>query len=72
MNVLKISNTGNICAVGSDDGELHLYHIPSFELIGKAIGHSAKIMDLKWSPDDKQIISVSYDNSICVWNNYLI
>lgn len=36
--------------------------------LGKYLGHSAGVNKLKWSPDEKQIVSVSLDGSICIWN----
>ena len=38
--------------------------------MGKYIGHSGAVTKLKWAPDEKQIISVSNDASVCVWNFY--
>lgn len=58
--------------MGSEAGEIWLFKLPEVEFICKSTGHSKKINNLKWSPDDKQIISVSSDSSICVWNFYKI
>ena len=41
------------------------------EKFGKTQGHSREVTGLNWSPDDKQIISISNDSSICVWNIYI-
>ncbi len=58
--------------MGSETGEIWIFNIPQYEFIGKSTGHSSKVNSLKWSPDDKQIISVSSDSSICIWNFYKI
>jgi WD40 repeat protein len=69
---IQISNNGKYLALGSETGELWIFKLPDLEYIGKSIGHSGKINHLKWSPDDKQIISVSSDSSISIWNFYKI
>ena len=67
---IKISHSGKYFALGSEQGEIWIFRIPMFEFVGKSTGHSLKINSLQWSPDDKQIISVSVDSSICIWNFY--
>jgi WD40 repeat protein len=58
--------------MGSEIGEIWFFEVKGFEFIGKSRGHSAALVNLKWSPDDKQITSVSRDGSICIWNFYKI
>ena len=70
LTSIEISNNGQIAAIGNEFGEITLFKLPEFEYIGKSIGHSKGITSLKWSPDDKQIISLSEDNSVCIWNVY--
>jgi WD40 repeat protein len=69
---IKISNNGKFFAMGSDSGEIWIFKLPEFDFVGKSTGHSLKVNNLKWSPDDKQIISVSSDSSVCIWNFYKI
>ena len=33
-------------------------------------GHSGYVMDIQWSPDEKQVVSVGDDCCVCVWNFY--
>ena len=37
-------------------------------LLAATLGHSARVLSLRWSPDEKQIVSVGADCCICVWN----
>ncbi len=67
---LKISNNGKYFAMGSESGEVWIFKLPEFQFICKSTGHSLKVNSLSWSPDDKQIISVSSDSSVCIWNFY--
>jgi len=70
FNAVKVNNKGNFLALGSDEGEVWFFELPGFEFIGKSNGHSTGINQLNWSPDDKQLVSVGSDNSICIWNFY--
>ena len=71
MMTVKISHNGKYFAVGSCFGELWLFKLPECEFISKSQGHSSEINKLQWSPDDKQIVSVSSDSSLCIWNVYI-
>ena len=71
MMTVKISHNGKYFAVGSCFGELWLFKLPECEFISKSQGHSSAINRLQWSPDDKQIVSVSSDSSLCIWNVYI-
>lgn len=68
---IKISHSGKYFALGSNSGELWLFKLPECEFLSKSQGHSRQINNLNWSPDDKQIVSISNDSSICVWNVYI-
>jgi WD40 repeat protein len=72
FHCIKISNNRLHFALGSENGEIWIFKLPEFVFVGKSIGHSKEIKSLNWSPDDKQIVSVSTDSSICVWNFYKI
>ncbi len=72
FHCLRMSNNGKYVALGSSLGEIWFFKMKRFDLIGKSRGHSLELIKLSWSPDDKQIVSVSKDGSICVWNFYLI
>jgi len=39
-------------------------------LLAATLGHSARVHSLRWSPDEKQLVSVGADCCICVWNFY--
>lgn len=70
---LDISPSGRFLAFGTETNELYVYSINgtnNFEILTKGVGHSGPITKLKWTPDEKQIVTVSTDASICVWNFY--
>ena len=71
VNSIKISPSGKHLAFGTDTNEIFTYSIgglDQFTFLGKGLGHSAPVKQISWSPDEKQIISVSADQSISVWN----
>ncbi|KRW99659.1 WD40-repeat-containing domain [Pseudocohnilembus persalinus] len=68
LNTIQVSPTGKYLAVGDDKGEVVVYLLSSTKQVGKFLGHSGPVSKLKWSPDEKQIISISFDSSLCVWN----
>ena len=71
VNSIKVSPSGKNLVFGTETNELFTYSIEgldNFTFLGKGLGHSAPVQKICWSPDEKQIISVSQDQSISVWN----
>lgn len=70
---IRVSPSGRFMAFGTDTNEVFVYSIAGanqFTFLGKGLGHSAPVQKIHWSPDEKQIVSVSADSSISVWNFY--
>lgn len=70
---IQVSPSGKYLAFGTETNEVFVYSIQGlngFQFLGKGLGHSGPVTKLKWSPDEKQIISVSTDSSISIWNFY--
>jgi hypothetical protein len=44
--ILKMSNSGKYFAMGSENGELWLFHVKDFKFIGKSQGHSTQVLFL--------------------------
>ncbi len=70
LTSLDMSPSGRYLAGGSDGGEVIVFDMSSLKMIARGIGHSAKVNRLKWSPDEKQLVTVSDDCSIALWNFY--
>jgi cilia- and flagella-associated protein 52 len=49
---------------------LKLWDFASSALLAEGKGHSGSICSVKFSPDDRQIVSVGLDGNILVWNVY--
>lgn len=68
---IQVSPSGRFLAFGTETNEVFVYQISQlnqFQFLAKGLGHSGPVIKLKWSVDEKQIISVSTDSSIAVWN----
>jgi len=73
VNTIQVSYNGKYIAFGTETNEVFVYDIKNmgkFLMVGKANAHSGPVMKLRWSPDDKQIVSVASDASLCIWNFY--
>jgi len=69
---IEVSPSGRALAFGTETNEVFVYSLNAlqFTFLGKGLGHSAPVTKLKWTPDEKQIVSVSADASISVWNYF--
>lgn len=68
---IKTSPSGKFLAYGTETNEVFVYSIEgadNFKFLGKGLGHSAPVQRIAWSPDERQLVSVSADCSISVWN----
>jgi WD40 repeat protein len=68
---VKVSPSGKFLAFGTETHEVFIYQIEgqkSFTFVGKGLGHSGPVSKISWSPDEKQLVSVSLDCSISIWN----
>lgn len=75
LTCAALSRSGTLLAVGSDSSFVKVYHMPStasgeLSLVAVGQGHFSTVTDLQWSPDEKQLVSVSDNCSMCVWNFY--
>ena len=70
INAVDVSPSGRFLAAGSENGELIVFDIANLTLVAQGAVHSAKVNKLRWSPDQKQIVTVSDDCSIALWNFY--
>lgn len=68
IHVVEFNQAGNILAYGDKLGNVKLYDITKNEVIQTLEGQNARINDIKFSPDDSQIASASFDGSVQLWN----
>ena len=68
MCVCRTSD-GALFATGGGDHKVRVWHFESAKLVAEGIGHSRPIISLRFSPDDKQLVSVGVDGSVLLWND---
>lgn len=70
INSVEVSPNGQYLAAASEAGELFIFEVQSLSLVSQGAVHSSKVNRLRWSPDQKQLVTVSDDCSIALWNFY--
>ena len=71
LNSVAISHNNKYFAVGGALGVLRVYEFASGQFITECRAHSSAILCVKFSPDDKQLISTGKDGLVAVWNIFL-
>ena len=69
VNVVQFNHAGNILISGDLYGNVKLWNWKDIVLIKSLRGHTARIVDIKFSPDDKQIATASTDGTIQIWES---
>ena len=72
LNCVSLSSSGRFLAVAGDDGLVKIYEFgqtsESPVLIAIGDGHFTRVVDISWAPDEKQLVSVADNCSMCTWN----
>ena len=66
-----VSPSGRYIAFAGQDSTLKVLAIENNEVVGLGQGHSDAIKMIKWTPDEKQLVTVGADSCICIWNIYV-
>ena len=65
---VAFNNYGNLLASGNLQGALKIWDLRDKRLIYNLRGHSARITDIKFSPDGKFIAVAGFDNICTLWD----
>eukprot|EP00932_Pfiesteria_piscicida_P009901 SRR837773.20724.p1 GENE.SRR837773.20724~~SRR837773.20724.p1 ORF type:complete len:526 (-),score=181.08 SRR837773.20724:90-1511(-) len=65
---VEVSPRGRYIAAGAEDARLFLFDLTSCSCIQVCEGHSGAITHLRWSPDERQVITAGKDGCVIVWN----
>jgi len=68
---IAISHDGKLLATAGSAQLVKLWSVKSFDLLAVGEGHSGLVNDLKFSPDDRQIVSVGEDGGVFIFNVYV-
>ena len=62
------NNKGTLIVCGDMKGTIYIFNAGTARLLQSFAAHTARVTDLKFSPDDTQLASCSYDSKIKIWN----
>jgi len=68
VNALALNNSGSRLAIGDKSGNIIIIDPLSSRKIAQVKGHTARIQDIAYSPDNSGIATSSYDGTIRIWN----
>jgi len=68
---ISLSHDGQLFATAGTAQLLKLWDFHTLELLAVGRGHSGNVNDIKFSPDDRQIVSTGDDGNVFVWNVYM-
>merc|ERR1712146_177375 len=58
LRCCDVSPSGRYIAAGAEDHSLYIYDLVTSGIIQQCSGHSGALTRIRWSPDQKQIVSV--------------
>ncbi len=68
IHAVAFNNYGSRILFGDRTGNLTIINAVSKQIVLSKKAHSARILDLSYSPDGKQIVTSSYDGTIKIWD----
>ena len=68
INATDINKTGSRIVMGDKSGNLIVIDLRSGRRLSQVKGHSTRVLDVEYSPDDSQIASSSFDGTVRIWN----
>ncbi len=68
IHTISFNRSGTRLAAGSLRGEIRVLDLASANLLATLRGHSARVVDIDFSPDNRLIASSSFDGSVHIWN----
>ncbi len=68
INAVCLNSSGSRIAFGDISGNIIILEAATSRKITQVKGHSARIQDIAYSPDNSQLATSSYDGTIRIWN----
>jgi len=68
LRCVEVSPSGRYIVAGAEDARLYIFDLSSCSCIQECEGHSGGVTHVRWSPDQKQIVSAGKDGCVIIWN----
>jgi len=68
LRCCEVAPFGRYIAAGTEDARVYIYDLVTCQCIQECEGHSSAVTQVRWSPDQKQIVSSGKDGCVIVWN----
>ena len=68
INAITLNSTGSRIAIGDKSGNIIIIDPATSKKLAQIKGHTARIQDIAYSPDNTQLATSSYDGTIRIWN----
>jgi WD40 repeat protein len=68
INTLALNRNGSRVVLGDKSGNIIVLDPNAGRVISRVKGHSSRVLDISYSPDNTQLASSSMDGTIKIWN----
>ena len=68
VHVVQFNNNGSWLASGSLRGDIRIWDVATGNLVTSLDNHTARVVDIKFSPRNDKIASTSFDGTINLWD----
>lgn len=65
---IQMNRNGTLVATAGDDNLIKLWSYPEFNDMGTFIGHMSELYSIRFSSNEKFIVSASYDKTAIIWD----
>ncbi len=68
VHAVAYDGAGARLAAGGSDGVVNVYSVADGKLLAKLVGHEDAILSVRFSPDDRYLLTSGYDHTARLWD----
>lgn len=65
---VALNSSGSRVVIGDKNGNIIIVNLSTGKVTSRIQGHSARVLDISYSPDNSQIASSSFDGTVKIWS----
>jgi WD40 repeat protein len=65
---IAMNSSGSRVVIGDKNGNIIIVNLTTGKVSSRIQGHSARVLDISYSPDNSQIASSSFDGTVKIWS----